>query len=51
MILRENYINQVRPFYKSDLIKKIIGIRRCGKSVIMEQIIEEIRKKRIILFI
>ena len=42
MIQREHYIEQVRPFYESDLIKIITGIRRCGKSVIMEQIIKEI---------
>lgn len=45
MIQREHYIEQVRPFYESDLIKIITGIRRCGKSVIMEQIIKEINKK------
>lgn len=45
MIQREHYIEQVRPFYESDLIKIITGIRRCGKSVIMEQIIKEIKEK------
>lgn len=45
MILREHYIEQVRPFYESDLIKIITGIRRCGKSVIMEQIFKEIALK------
>ena len=45
MIQREHYIDKVRPFYDSDLIKIITGIRRCGKSVIMEQIIGEIREK------
>lgn len=45
MIQREHYIKQVRPFYESDLIKIITGIRRCGKSVIMEQIIKEIANK------
>lgn len=45
MIQREHYIAQVRPFYESDLIKIITGIRRCGKSVIMEQIIKEIGEK------
>ena len=45
MIKREHYIEQIRPFYDSDLIKIITGIRRCGKSVIMEQIIKEISKK------
>ncbi len=45
MILREHYIEMVRPFYESDLIKIITGIRRCGKSVIMNQIIDEISTK------
>ena len=45
MIRREHYIEKVRPFYESDLIKIITGIRRCGKSVIMEQIINEISTK------
>lgn len=45
MIQREHYIQQVRPFYESDLIKIITGIRRCGKSVIMEQIIQEIKNR------
>ena len=44
MINREHYINQVKPFYESDLIKIITGIRRCGKSVILEQIMNEIRQ-------
>ncbi len=43
MILREHYIEEVRPFYDSDLIKIITGIRRSGKSIILEQIAEEIR--------
>lgn len=45
MIQREHYIEQVRPFYDSDLIKIITGIHRCDKSVIMEQIIKEIAEK------
>lgn len=45
MIQRKHYIDQVRPFYDSDLIKIITGIRRCGKTVIMEQIIKEIAEK------
>ena len=35
----------VRPFYDSDLIKIITGIRRSGKSIIMEQIVSEIKTK------
>ena len=45
MIYREHYIEEVRPFYDSDLIKIITGIRRSGKSIIMEQISKEISKK------
>lgn len=42
MIKREKYIAQIRPFYESDLIKIITGIRRCGKSVVLEQVKEEL---------
>ena len=45
LIYREHYIEEVRPFYDSDLIKIITGIRRSGKSIIMEQIAEELRNK------
>ena len=43
MIIRNHYIDQMRPFFESDLIKVITGIRRCGKSVIMSQIADEFR--------
>lgn len=43
MIKREKYLAEIRSFYDSDLIKIITGVRRCGKSVILEQIMEEIR--------
>ena len=42
MIYREHYIEKVREFYESDLIKIITGIRRSGKSIILEQIMREI---------
>ena len=42
-IIREKYLNRIRPYYESDLIKVITGIRRCGKSVILSQIIDEIQ--------
>lgn len=45
MIKREHYIKQIREFYDSDLIKIITGIRRCGKSVILEQVMNEIKMK------
>lgn len=45
MIKREHYIKEVREFYSSDLIKIITGIRRCGKSVILGQIMAEVKQK------
>ncbi len=42
-IKREIYLKRIRPYYDSDLIKTITGIRRCGKSVILSQIIDEIK--------
>lgn len=44
MIIREKYLKEIRPFYDSDLVKIITGIRRCGKSVILKTIYEEINK-------
>lgn len=42
MIKRTKYLNAIRPFYNSDLIKILIGIRRSGKSIILSQIKDEI---------
>ncbi|MDY6282285.1 MAG: AAA family ATPase [Erysipelotrichaceae bacterium] len=39
---REKYLSRLRPFYSSDIIKVITGIRRCGKSCIMKAIINEL---------
>ena len=47
MIIREKYLSKIRPFYEQDLIKVIMGIRRCGKSVILLQIINELKEKGI----
>ena len=47
MLKRELYLSQIRGFYDSDLIKILVGIRRCGKSIILEQIMEELREKGI----
>lgn len=37
-MIREEYLERIRPFYESDLVKVLIGIRRCGKSVLLKQI-------------
>lgn len=47
MIRREIYLNRIRPFYESEMVKVITGIRRCGKSTILRQIMEEIREQGI----
>ena len=39
---REKYLKSVRPFYDSDIIKVITGIRRSGKSFILKAIINEL---------
>lgn len=47
MLKREVYLSRIRGFYDSDLVKILVGIRRCGKSVILNQIIDEIKEKGI----
>ncbi len=44
MIKREIYLTKIREFYHLDLIKVLTGIRRCGKSTLLKQIIEEIKE-------
>ena len=40
---REQYLAKIRGFYHaSDLIKVITGVRRCGKSCLMETIAQEL---------
>lgn len=42
---REKYLSRMRAFFHSDdLIKVITGIRRCGKSSLMETIAEELKE-------
>ena len=43
MMIREKYLSKIREFYDSDLIKIITGIRRCGKSVLLKQIMNELK--------
>ena len=43
-IKRTKYLDLIRRFYDSSLIKVLTGIRRCGKSVLLSQIKEEIKE-------
>lgn len=46
-ITRERYLSKIRPFYNVDLIKVLTGVRRCGKSVLLTQIKDELIGKGI----
>ena len=39
---REMYLEQIRPYYDSDIIKVITGVRRCGKSLLLDEIKDEL---------
>jgi predicted AAA+ superfamily ATPase len=44
VLVRQQYLERIRPFYElTDLVKVLTGIRRCGKSVILSQVADEIR--------
>ena len=45
MIAREQYMKQIRDFIDKPVVKIITGMRRCGKSVIMDFAREEIRQR------
>lgn len=47
MIKRESYMSRIRPFIGLDIIKVLIGIRRSGKTVMMELVKDELREKGI----
>ena len=48
MLIREKYLSEIRDFYdETSLIKIIYGLIRSGKSVILTQIIDEIKSKGI----
>lgn len=44
---RELYLSRLREYYDIDLIKVLTGIRRAGKSKILEQIIDELKERGI----
>lgn len=43
MIKRETYMKRIRPFIGKELVKVMTGIRRAGKSVMLELIQDELR--------
>ena len=48
MIKRERYLKKIRSFYNdTSLIKILYGLRRSGKSVLLTQIIDEIKENKV----
>ena len=45
MIERKEYMDKIKPFMNTDIIKVITGIRRSGKSTILKFIIDELKKE------
>ena len=41
-LVRETYLEQIRPYYDSDIIKVITGVRRAGKSMLLDTIKDEL---------
>lgn len=48
MIKRNSYLNNIRPFIGKPVIKAVTGVRRCGKSTLMVQIIKELEASGIV---
>ena len=47
MIFRENYVKRIMAFTDTPFVKVLTGVRRCGKSTIMQMIMDELRKRGI----
>ncbi|WP_261795587.1 AAA family ATPase [Methanobrevibacter oralis] len=47
MIQREFYLNKIKKVWDREEIKIITGVRRCGKTTILKQIITELKKREI----
>lgn len=45
MIIREDYINAITPFIDVPLVKILAGVRRCGKSTILEMMRLELKNR------
>lgn len=45
MILRPDYIKAIEPFIDAPVVKILAGVRRCGKSTILEMVAEELKKR------
>ena len=46
MIIRPDYVNEIKKFIDVPLVKILSGVRRCGKSTILDMIKEELVNER-----
>lgn len=47
MIYRKHYMEKIIPFIDTPFVKILTGVRRCGKSTILDMVREELRKRGI----
>lgn len=47
IFMREEYLDKIRGFYHSDIIKVVTGIRRCGKSYFLLSVIKDLKNNGI----
>lgn len=47
MIYRKQYMEKIIPFINTPFVKILTGVRRCGKSTILDMVREELRKRGI----
>ncbi len=47
MINRPDYVNAIKPYIDAPLVKILAGVRRCGKSTILEMVQEELKARGI----
>lgn len=45
LIVREDYLNYIRPFINLNMVKIIVGVRRSGKSYILDMVGDELLKE------
>lgn len=45
MIKREQYLEKIEPFIGSNIIKVLVGVRRCGKSTILEMLCDRFKNE------
>lgn len=46
MIIRPLYVDKIMPFVDTPFVKILTGIRRCGKSTILQMIMDKLRVER-----